>query len=218
MLSSGLDSTVTLATFLSQGGQLELVLTFDYGQRAAKREVERSAAICAHYDLRHEVVTLPWLGNISQASLTRGSGSLSLDEASDGPQQLWVPNRNGVFVNVAAAYAEAQHAEAILIGLNADEAERFPDNTAEFVAAETGALLYSTLTHPVVLAPCAHLRKSELVALARQLEVPLELTWPCYAGGDDLCWECASCKLFRQALETAGCWNWYQERRTAEGN
>ena len=44
LLSSGLDSTVNF-WLEAQKGRAVLALTFDYGQRAAPREIERARAI-----------------------------------------------------------------------------------------------------------------------------------------------------------------------------
>ncbi len=209
LLSAGLDSTVTLATFLAGGGSVALALTFDYGQRATRREVERAAQIAGHYRVRHEVVELPWLARISSASLNRPGAPLEVDKAESGPQDLWVPNRNGVFVNIAASFAEELRADTLLIGLNTEESRRFPDNTVEFVAAENAALALSTLATPRLLAPTAHLSKAEIILMGRELNVPLELVWPCYESGETLCWDCPSCRLFRKALDQAGATEWF---------
>ncbi len=45
LLSAGLDSTTNLWMALDQGIDVRLVLTANYGQRAAVREIERSAKI-----------------------------------------------------------------------------------------------------------------------------------------------------------------------------
>ena len=54
-LSGGLDSTVALAMarLLSP---IAKVVTFDYGQKAATKEVEASSKIAKYYDIPHEVI------------------------------------------------------------------------------------------------------------------------------------------------------------------
>ena len=54
-------------------------------------------------------------------------------------------------------------------------------------------------------APLVKLDKAGVVALARKVGAPLELTWSCYAGGKEPCGRCDSCKLRAKgfaALET----------------
>ncbi|MDZ4663116.1 MAG: 7-cyano-7-deazaguanine synthase, partial [Pseudomonadota bacterium] len=52
LLSGGLDSTVNLFE-ARQEFQIELALTFDYGQRAAKKEIEFSRKICEILNAPH---------------------------------------------------------------------------------------------------------------------------------------------------------------------
>ena len=57
---------------------------------------------------------------------------------------MWVPNRNGVFIAIAAAFAESLGADLVVTGFNAEEAATFPDNSAAFAAAATESLRFST--------------------------------------------------------------------------
>ncbi len=61
LISAGLDSTVNLKCAQDDGG-VAAALTFDYGQRAARREAGNSAAMCARFGIRHETIRLPWSG------------------------------------------------------------------------------------------------------------------------------------------------------------
>jgi hypothetical protein len=46
-----------------------LALTFDYGQKSANREIEASKKIADFYNIKHEVIKLDWLENITQTAL-----------------------------------------------------------------------------------------------------------------------------------------------------
>ena len=48
LLSGGLDSAVCLKKAVDEG-VAELCLTFDYGQKAAKKEIEAARKLCAKY-------------------------------------------------------------------------------------------------------------------------------------------------------------------------
>ena len=48
LLSGGLDSLVALGAFKEEYG-IELALTFDYGQKSAKQELENSKRISLNY-------------------------------------------------------------------------------------------------------------------------------------------------------------------------
>jgi 7-cyano-7-deazaguanine synthase len=61
LLSAGLDSTVNLYA-AKKDGQVLLALTFDYGQRAAKKEILKAKALCKKLKVPHQVLKLPFIG------------------------------------------------------------------------------------------------------------------------------------------------------------
>ena len=68
ILSGGLDSTVSLAAAVRKM-QVVLALTFDYGQRAARRERAAAAKIARHYRVAHRVIRIPWLAGLTTTAL-----------------------------------------------------------------------------------------------------------------------------------------------------
>ena len=136
LLSSGLDSTVSLAADKPVANtEVTLALTINYGQRAAQREIEAAQKIAEYYDTPHKVIQLPWLGELLPKALTPKSkiknnaevhgmemGAEAEMDTTDvmSVNHVWVPNRNGVLLNVAAAYAEATGAESLIFGANAE--------------------------------------------------------------------------------------------------
>lgn len=207
LLSGGLDSAVCLAHGVRDGTVI-LCLTFDYGQQAAQREVEAAAALSRHYGVPHCTISLPFLAQVTSTALGTGADLpepevTALDDpgqAASTALRVWVPNRNGVFINVAAAFAEHLGADAVVAGFNREEAAAFPDNSAGFVAAATAALGYSTLNRVRVVSYTQHLDKTEIVRLGKRLRVPFELMWSCYRGGAEICGRCESCLRFLRAL------------------
>jgi 7-cyano-7-deazaguanine synthase len=116
---------------------------------------------------------------------------------------VWVPNRNGVFINIAAAYCETLQCAQVVVGFNVEEGTTFPDNTPEYMTAATLALSYSTLSGVRVHSPTVDLNKTQLVALGRQLNIPFHLVWSCYHGDEIMCGECESCQRLKRALAQA---------------
>jgi 7-cyano-7-deazaguanine synthase len=114
-------------------------------------------------------------------------------------EDVWVPNRNGLFVNVAACYAEYYGATLIITGFNREEAQEFPDNSARFVQAVNQSLSYSTLSKIKVKSYVAYLSKKEIYRLGLKYKAPLEYIYSCYLGGAQMCGECASCKRLIEA-------------------
>jgi len=213
LLSAGLDSTVNLY-LAREKGEVGLVLTFHYGQRAAGQEVERSRAICAEAGVPHEVLALPWLGERSECALTRprlplplreGDGWVRPDGAiNSAAEQVWVPNRNGVFVNVAAALAEAEGMDLVVAGFNAEEAAAFPDNSAAFVERAGLALELSTRGKVRLKSYTLHMAKAEIAREGERLGIPWKLLWSCYNGGGLMCGRCESCARLLRALRVVG--------------
>jgi len=215
LLSGGLDSTVAFGEAVSRGADVGLALTFDYDQRAAMKEVTAAARIATQAGVKHRTIRLGWLAVISLASALSEHGP-EVPEPAEGdldsdqpPTGVWVPNRNGLFVAIAAAFAESIGADAIYAGLNAEEGSRFPDNTPEFAEAANALLELSTLTGVRLLSPLAGMTKPEIVARGLDLGVPLAETWSCYRGGEGPrgrahCGRCESCLRAARAFREAG--------------
>lgn len=208
LLSGGLDSTVALAETLTRR-PVSLALTFDYGQRAAQRELAAATAITAHYGLTHRSISLPWLADLLPHALNAAALPDSVNSPPDSRtlfdvHRVWVPNRNGLFLNIAACFAEAMKAQTIVFGANAEEGESFPDNTPAFRDRLNAALAFSTLSGVTVETPVGHLRKNAIIARGQELGVPFRLIWSCYEGAETPCNQCPSCLRLNAARAEAG--------------
>jgi len=212
LLSGGLDSAVNLAYALTES-KVELALTFRYGQRAAEKEIGAAAQLARHYHIRHEVIDLPWLAQITSTALVCGDKELpeptvvqldNMEASLASAAAVWIPNRNGLFVNIAACYAEALDCGLVVAGFNREEAATFPDNTPEFAEAASHAMTYSTANKVKVVSFTGRLDKKEIVALGSRLQVPWDLVWSCYRGGQQMCGACESCRRMARAFNSLG--------------
>ena len=190
-----------------------LALTFDYGQRASSREIGHAAQLATHANVPHKVVALPWFRDFTRTSLINSDmavptdSQVSIDDfaaSSESAKAVWVPNRNGIFLNIAAAFAEGLKADWIIPGFNAEEAVTFPDNSEAFLQATTKSLDLSTSNHVQVRCFTTHLNKTEIVRFGVELEVPFSMIWTCYFGGEQPCRRCESCQRFQRALKAGG--------------
>ena len=203
LLSGGLDSLVSLG-LKKEELNIDLALTFDYGQKSVKQEIEASSKICEYYNLKHEVIKLDWLKKITNTSLVSDKeipAGEDLVMSEETAKSVWVPNRNGLFLNIAGSFADSYGYDYILIGANKEEGQTFSDNTQEFIDAINGEFLYSTSKHPKVVAPLINYNKNDIVMLALKHGVPLEYTRSCYQGGERHCGICESCTRLKHALE-----------------
>ena len=171
---------------------------------SAEKEFEASAKICEYYKLEQKIVKLDWLKNITQTSLVSDKDiptGNELDNPEKSAKSVWVPNRNGLFLNIAGSFADSYGYDFILIGANKEEGQTFPDNTQEFINAINKEFEFSTQKSPKVVAPLINSDKNDIVMLALQHGVPLELTRSCYQGGAKHCGICESCSRLKHALE-----------------
>jgi 7-cyano-7-deazaguanine synthase len=190
-----------------------LCLTFDYGQRAAAKEKTAAARLAAHYRIAHQVIEVPFLKEITGTALVSSgtgipepamSGLDDFEAAAASAQSVWVPNRNGLFINIAASFAEAYQCRLVVTGFNREEAVTFPDNSPEFVCAVNGALSYSTMNKVEVVSYTQRLDKEDIVRLGMRLDVPFQYIWSCYRGEEKMCGRCESCMRFNRAARAAG--------------
>lgn len=204
LLSGGLDSLVSLG-LVRKNYENMLALTFDYGQKAVQAEIDASRKICAYYKISHRVIQLDWLKEITHTALVSDEKvPTDIEDYTASMKAVWVPNRNGLFLNIAACYADAEGCEDIIIGANKEEGETFSDNTVEFANRVSAEFEYSTLVKPRVVAPLINYNKDDIVKKALENNIPLEFVKSCYIGGEKNCGRCESCLRLKSALKNNG--------------
>lgn len=206
LLSGGLDSLVSLG-LAKEKYNVSMALTFDYGQKSAFQEIETSKNICKYYNIEHVVLKLDWLKAITKTALVSENDvptGNDLENSMESAKKVWVPNRNGLFLNIAGSYADSFDYQYILIGANKEEAATFPDNTQEFISAVNNEFEYSTLVKPKVIAPLINSDKNDIVKKALDAELPLELVRSCYQNFQGHCGKCESCVRLKNALMANG--------------
>lgn len=165
LLSGGLDSTLCLARYGAA-----LAVGFEYDQPHAI-ELQHAERIAAHYGVpfeRHRLPTMPRVNDVVFAG------------------------RNAVMLSAAAALAQARGHDAVVIGCNFSDAQRFPDCRPEFIRAINQA--FKVAYGVTVRAPLLTTSKAQVVKEARDRGVPP--TWTCYAPTPAglQCGNCYSCR------------------------
>jgi 7-cyano-7-deazaguanine synthase len=210
LLSSGLDSTVAFKEAFNRCDEVVCV-TFDYGQRARKKEIAFAKTICERFKVGHILISLPWYGTF-RGALTGGGAlpKISGNELDDkvktqkSAEEVWVPARNVVFLSIGAALAENYKYDLIVTGFDAEEAATFPDNTPEFVERFNEMLKFGTLAHPSVYTPLISMNKADIVRRGLEIDAPLEWSWSCYEGKEKPCGVCESCLRRKRAFDMVG--------------
>jgi 7-cyano-7-deazaguanine synthase len=184
-------------------------LSFLYGQRHS-RELEMAAwqarAACV---TRHVTLDLSFFGNMTRDAsvLTGGERPVpDLAEMGRGEREqprTYVPNRNMVFLSLAASYAETIGARDVFYGAQAQDEYGYWDCSVDFVE-RINHLLRLNRRDPVrIHAPFVGLTKAQVLKAGLALGVDYSHTWTCYRGGASACGTCPSCaergKAFREA-------------------
>lgn len=205
LLSGGLDSVISLA-LKKEEYNITTAITFNYGQKSFDRELATSKKIADFYNLEHIVIDLPWLNEISTSTLNKNKEiptvTISdIDTNSSKSKSLIVPNRNALFINIAASIAEAQNFQYIIIGANEEESHNFKDNSKEFIDAINLSLKNSTENNVQVLAPLITYSKEIIVKKGIKINAPFNLIHSCYKNEIKHCGICESCLRLKRALQ-----------------
>ena len=86
-------------------------------------------------------------------------------------------------------------ADVIYYGAHSDDAagNAYPDCSEVFKNAMNQAIYEGSGRQLRVEAPFVNLTKADVVKKGLELNVPYELTWSCYEGGEKPCGKCGTC-------------------------
>ncbi|MVN87021.1 7-cyano-7-deazaguanine synthase QueC [Deinococcus sp. HMF7620] len=207
LLSGGLDSSTVLG-LATRAGLACTALSFRYGQRHTI-ELERASQIAAHFGASHRVVDIN-IGAFGGSALTDETMAVPTGGTSaEIIPPTYVPGRNTVFIAIGLSLAEAIGASTLHLGINAVDYSGYPDCRPEYLAAYQRLADLATKAgiegHGAQLvAPLQHLTKADIVREALAVDVPVNVTWSCYQGGQEPCGECDSCRIRDEAAVAAG--------------
>jgi len=210
LFSGGIDSTTALYWALSQFENVH-ALTFDYGQRQ-RVEIRLARRIAKKLNVSQTILHVD-LNQIGGSSLTDKKIPLpqykSLEELETGPPPTYVPFRNGIFLSLAAAWAESKGIKAIVCGFNTLDSPNYPDTREEFIktmeeAINLGTKAYFTHDNIKIIAPFVDFKKSEIIKEGLSLGADYSYSISCYAGTEIPCKKCSSCLLRRKAWKDTG--------------
>lgn len=204
LTSGGVDSTTALALAIEKYGKDHvLALSISYGQKHSK-EIEAAKAVAQHYGVEQLFLDLGLIFQYSNCSLLQQSTEEIPEESyaeqiektgGETPVSTYVPFRNGLFLSAAASIALSRDCEVIYYGAHADDAAGFayPDCSPVFNNAMNTAIYEGSGHQLRIEAPFVNKNKSDIVGIGLKLDVPYELTWSCYEGGDKPCGKCGTC-------------------------
>ena len=210
LFSAGIDSTTALYWALDLDKQAS-ALTFDYGQT---HSIEISAAqkITGMLRVPHKILRVD-LQQIGGSALTDPSLSIpQMESVSQIREELpatYVPFRNGIFLALAAAWAEKEDIQELICGFNVIDSPNYPDTREPFVHAMEKAINEGTGAGMgekkiSVFAPFLSMTKSDIIKRGLALGADYSYSISCYRGSEIPCLRCSSCLLRQKAWEETG--------------
>jgi 7-cyano-7-deazaguanine synthase len=226
VFSGGQDSTVCLAWALSRYSHVETI-GFDYGQRhhvelacrqTVRTEIQRAFPQWATRLGEDHVLDLRLLGQISDTAMT---ASRAIEMQANGLPNTFVPGRNLLFLNFAAAVAYRRGASVLVGGMCETDFSGYPDCRDNTLKALQVAISLGLATPMTIDTPLMWLTKAQTWALSERLggdalnDLIAEHTHTCYLGDRSHrhawgygCGQCPACNLRREGHEL------YQKRKT----
>ncbi|MEN6559240.1 MAG: 7-cyano-7-deazaguanine synthase QueC [Acidobacteriota bacterium] len=210
LFSGGLDSTTALAWARSRCDDVR-ALTFDYGQRH-RVEIAMARKTAGRLGVPHTILKVD-LRPVGGSALTDPRIPLPRSPrrptSPAGPPATYVPFRNGIFLALAAAWAEARGIRDLVCGFHVEDSPDYPDTTRAFVTAMERAVRAGTRAafggpRPRILAPLLGLGKTDIIRLGLGLGADYSYSVSCYAGAERPCGTCSSCRFRARAWKAVG--------------
>ncbi|MDI4647141.1 7-cyano-7-deazaguanine synthase QueC [Cohnella hashimotonis] len=200
VFSGGQDSTTCLFWAKENFAEVETV-TFKYGQRHTL-ETEIAAAIAAELGVRHHLLDMSLLGQLTPNALTRSDIEIKQEEGA--LPTTFVDGRNLLFLSFAAVLAKQVGAKHIVTGVCETDFSGYPDCRDVFIKS-LNVTLNLAMDYPFVIdTPLMWLNKAQTWALSDRLgafEFVRDRTLTCYNGIPAAgCGECPACKLRANGL------------------
>lgn len=206
VMSGGMDST--LSAYMMKNDGYEIIgVHFNYDQRTQTKELECFESICKDLDVKERyVLDLDFFKQLGASALTDKSIDVPTGGVEEGVPITYVPFRNGIFLSMSGAIAEKEGAEVISIGVVEEDSSGYPDCRESYIKSMEESINLGTKdeTNIEIKMPLVHLKKSQIVQKALELNVPLHLTWSCYKNEDKACGVCDSCRLRLNGFKIAG--------------
>ena len=220
LFSGGQDSTACLAWALDRYAHVETI-GFDYGQRHAVElecRLHVRSALHAHFPRwarklgDDHLIDLAVLGQISDTAM---SDTRAIEMNAQGLPNTFVPGRNLLFFNFAAAIAYRRGLSVLVGGMCETDFSGYPDCRDNTLRALQVAISLG-LDSPMTLdTPLMWLDKAQTWALAEQLggeplvDLIVDHTHTCYLGDRSHlhawghgCGLCPACDLRRKGYNT----------------
>jgi len=199
LYSGGMDSSVALYKYANE---IKLAVSFDYGSKHNKIEIEYATQNCKALGIEHRVIEIDLnkMGFVSD--LLQSGGEIPDGHYEDETmKKTVVPFRNGIMLSITAGIAESIDCNKLLISNHAGDHAIYPDCRPEFINSMNDAIRFGTYNNVEIFAPFTNFSKREIALIGKEINVPFEKTYSCYNGQEQHCGTCGTCTERKEALE-----------------
>ncbi len=207
IVSGGLDSVTLLHYLVKEQQRRPAVITFIYGQKHHKEvDFARKQAELLGCEA-HLVLDLALLRPLfaHSALIDEETAVPDVIDVMGDPQPVtYVPNRNMIFLALAAAYAETHQVSQVFYGAQRHDMYGYWDTTPQFLA-QLNQVYGLNRKNPIAIeAPFVNYTKTDLVRKGLALAVDYGQTWSCYEGQELACGRCPTCAERLKAFAEVG--------------
>jgi len=182
LASGGIDSSLMMA-MLQEEGHVIWPLFLNYGQLSKENEWKSCKKISNYLKLIPYKIDIANFGKVFKSGITNPT----LDIHDDA----FLPNRNLLFLLIASSYAYYNEIYVVSIGLLKNPI--FPDQTKNFIDFSEKCIQESLGVDMKILSPMIKLDTIDIYKLAKEYDLPFELTYYCHSGNNIPCGKCIAC-------------------------
>ncbi|MCP5051946.1 MAG: 7-cyano-7-deazaguanine synthase QueC [bacterium] len=224
LFSGGIDSTTALYWAKERFSSVSVII-IDYAQRHSI-EVEMAQTIARSTAVESHIIHFPLKDIVYSALIDEEKTipeSLATSRDEEGVPFTYVPFRNGIFLSLAAAFAESRGIFHIITGFNLIDTPDYPDTTEAFTRKMEAAINQGTSASITgrqfqILAPLIGKTKKEIIELGFQLGADYSYSVSCYRGNEIPCLKCPSCDIRSNAFRQLDREDPLIQRLKKEGN
>jgi 7-cyano-7-deazaguanine synthase len=206
LFSGGLDSTTALY-WAKRSFQEVFALMVNYSQRHSI-ETQMAQKIAKHLEIDAYLIDFPLKNLVYSALIDRDKDipvSLAASKNEAGIPFTYVPFRNGIFLSLAAAFAESRQIFNIVTGFNRIDTPDYPDTTESFTKKMEDAINQGTSASITgkgfkIHTPLIKKTKKEIIQWGLELGADYSYSVSCYRGEEIPCLKCPSCDIRNSAF------------------
>ena len=196
IVSGGMDSVTLLHYLFKVERRQPAVISFIYGQKHSKEITCARAQVELLECSAHMVLDLALLQPLfaSSALVSTEIDVPDIGAVQGDPQPpTYVPNRNVIFLALAAAYAESHGVTDVYYGAQQHDMYGYWDTTSQFLEQMNRVYALNRKTPITIKAPFVTWSKADILRAGLEMEVDYSQTWSCYEGRELACGRCPTC-------------------------